>query len=66
MKIHEINLNTKPFRAFRIGNISTRAHQLKITLSNTKDVFDILCAQSKLRSSTEFKDVWIISDQTMN
>lgn len=60
-----MGLNIEPIRFFRLGNPSTRARPLKITLTNTENVFNVLRAQSKIRSLDEFKELHFSSDRTM-
>jgi len=61
-----MELNIEPIRFFRLGNPSTRARPLKITLNDTENVFNVLRAQSKIRSSDEFKELLrFSSDRTL-
>ncbi|CAI6376456.1 unnamed protein product [Macrosiphum euphorbiae] len=62
---NEMELNIEPIRFFRLGNPSTRARPLKITLNDTENVFNVLRAQSKIRSSDEFKELRFSSDRTL-
>lgn len=63
--LNKMELNIEPISLFRLGNPSTRARPLKITFNNIKNVLDILQAQSKLRSSDEFKKLRFSSDRTI-
>jgi len=62
---NEMELNIEPIKCFRLGNPSTRTRPLKITFNDAKNVFDILRAQSKVRSSNEFKEIRFSSDRTI-
>jgi len=62
---NEMKLNIEPIRFFRLGNPSTQARPLKITLTDTENVFNVLRAQSKIRSSDEFKELRFSSDHTV-
>ncbi|XP_050540505.1 uncharacterized protein LOC126905115 [Daktulosphaira vitifoliae] len=63
--LDEMELKIQPVRYFRLGNPSSRTRPLKITFNDTKNVFDILRAQSKIRSSNQFKEIRFSSDRTM-
>lgn len=60
-----MELNFEPIKCFRLGNPYIRILPLKITFNDAKNVFDILQAQSKVRSSNEFKEIRFSSDRTI-
>jgi len=62
---NEMELNIEPIKFFQLGNLSTRIRPLKITFNNTKNVFNILRVQPKVRSSSEFKEIRFSSDRTI-
>jgi hypothetical protein len=61
----EMGINFNPIKFFRLGKPSTRPRPIKITLLDTTSVFEVLRAQSKLRLSTDFKDLRFSSDRTI-
>jgi hypothetical protein len=59
----KIDFNSINFN--RLGKPSDRTRPLKITLTDTKNIFETLRAQSKLRHSPDFKDLLFSSDRTI-
>lgn len=49
-----MELSIKPIRFFRMGDTSIQTCPLKIFFNNVKNVFDILRAESKIRSTDFF------------
>jgi len=60
----EMKVDYSPINFNRLGKPSDRTRPLKITLADTKSVFEAL-AQSILRHSPDFKDIRFSSDRTI-
>jgi len=61
----EMKVDYNPINFNRLGKPSERTRPLKITLADTKSVFETLRAQSSLRHSPDFKDIRFSSDRTI-
>jgi len=59
-----MKIDFNPINFNRLDKLSNRTRPLKITLTDTKNIFEILRGQSKLRHSPDFKDLRFSSDKT--
>jgi len=62
---NEMKIDYNPIKLNRLSKPSDRTRPLKITLTDTKNIFETLRAQSKLRQSPDFKDLRFSSDRTI-
>ena len=62
--LNELNLNYIPTKLRRLGRPTNKDRPLKVTFPEVNYTFDILRAQSKLRSSSLWSNIKIASDRT--
>lgn len=60
-----MKIDYNPINFNRLGKPSDRTRPFKITVTDTKNIFEKLRAQSKLRHSPDFKDLRFTSDRTI-
>lgn len=62
--LNVLKLNTPPVRLSRLGKSSIKPRPIKVELSSSHSVFEILKAKHKLRSHNTFSSIHISTDRT--